>query len=163
MYARGAEVHLDTPLFQEPGSEVTVLCGLPASGKDTWTARHGRGLATVSFDDAKAELGLEHGENDGLAAHRAIDKAKALLRQREPFVWNATNLSEKTRTKALDLLYSYRANVKLVYLEVPADTLFMRNDRRDTTLTRRELERMLHRWEVPLPWEAHQVDYEVHC
>lgn len=163
MYARGAEVHLDTPLFQEPGSEVTVLCGLPASGKDSWTARHGRDRATVSFDDAKAELGLKHGENDGLAAHRAIDKAKALLRQREPFVWNATNLSERTRTKALDLLYSYGANVRLVYLEVPADTLFKRNDRRDTTLTRRELERMLHRWEVPLPWEAHQVDYEVEC
>ncbi len=161
MYARGSPVHLDTPLFQAQGSPVTVLCGLPASGKDSWVARHARGLDVVSFDDAKAELGLKHGENDGLAAHRAIDKAKSLLRRQEPFVWNATHLSGQMRNKTLDLLYAYSANVRLVYLEVPRDMLFKRNARRDTTLRQADLERMMHRWEVPLPWEAHEVRYEV--
>ncbi|WP_269630048.1 AAA family ATPase [Pelomonas sp. BJYL3] len=161
MYARGAAVHLDTPFFQVQGSEVTVLCGLPASGKDSWVARHARDTEIVSFDDAKAELGLKHGENDGLAAHRAIDKAKALLRRKEPFVWNATHLSEQMRNKTLDLLFAYDANVRLLYLEVPAVALFRRNARRDTTLKQKDLERMLHRWEVPLPWEAHDVRYEV--
>ena len=161
MYARGSPMHLDTPLFQAPGSEVTVLSGLPASGKDSWVARHARGLEVVSFDDAKAELGLKHGENDGLAAHRAVDKAKALLRHHAPFVWNATHLIEQMRGKTLDLLYAYEANVRLVYLEVPCATLFKRNAARETTLKQRDLERMLHRWEVPLPWEAHEVRYEV--
>ena len=161
MYARGAPLHLDTPLFQPAGSKVTVLSGLPASGKDSWVAYHAKGLEVVSFDDAKAELGLRHGENDGLAAHRAVDKAKALLRRHEPFVWNATHLSEQMRTKTLDLLYAYDATVRLVYLEVPCAMLFQRNERRDTTLRRKDLERMLHRWEVPLPWEAHEVAYEV--
>ncbi|ATU67114.1 RNA ligase family protein [Piscinibacter gummiphilus] len=36
-----------------------------------------------------------------------------------------------------------------------------RNAARDTTLRQKDLERMLHRWEVPLPWEAHEVLYEV--
>lgn len=161
MYARGAAVHLDTPLFQPPGSQVIVLCGLPASGKDHWVARHAADLPVVSFDDAKAELGLRHGENDGLAAHRAVDKAKTLLRGRAPFVWNATHLSEQMRGKTLDLLYAYDADVRLVYLEVPAAMLFERNRRRDTTLRQKDLERMLHRWEAPLPWEAHRVEYEV--
>lgn len=161
MYARGMAVHLDTALFQPPGAAVTVLCGLPASGKDSWVARHAPQLPIVSFDDAKAELGLRHGENDGRAAHRAVDKAKALLRERAPFVWNATHLSEQMRGKTLDLLYAYDADVRLVYLEVPAATLFERNRRRDTTLRQKDLERMLHRWEVPLPWEAQRVDYEV--
>lgn len=161
MYARGSVVHLDTPLFQVQGSQVTVLCGLPASGKDSWMARHAQDFEIVSFDDAKAELGLKHGENDGLAAHRAVDKAKALLRRKESFVWNATHLSEQMRNKTLDLLYAYHASVRLVYLEVPADTLFRRNARRDTTLKQKDLERMLHRWELPLPWEAHEVIYEV--
>lgn len=159
-YARGAAVHLDTPLFQAAGSQVTVLCGLPASGKDSWVARHAPTLDVVSFDDAKAELGLTHGENDGLAAHRAIDKAKALLRRHAPFVWNATHLSEQMRGKTLDLLFAYDANVRLVYLEVPCATLFKRNALRETTLKQKDLERMLHRWEVPLPWEAHEVLYE---
>ena len=161
MYARGAAIHLDTPLFQPAGSQVTVLGGLPASGKDTWVARHGGGLDVVSFDDAKAELGLKHGENDGLAAHRAVDKAKALLRRHAPFVWNATHLSEQMRAKTLDLLFAYDANVRLVYLEASSETLFKRNAARDTTLRQKDLERMLHRWELPLPWEAHEVHYEV--
>jgi predicted kinase len=160
MYARGAPLHLDTPLFQPPGSQVTVLSGLPASGKDTWVARHAAGREVVSFDDAKAELGLKHGDNDGLAAHRAVDKAKALLRRHEPFVWNATHLSDQMRGKTLDLLLAYDAQVRLVYLEVPCDTLFRRNAARDTTLRQKDLERMLHRWEVPQPWEAHDVRYE---
>ena len=39
--------------------------------------------------------------------------------------------------------------------------LFQRNAKRETTLTQKDLERMLHRWEVPLPWEAHEVRYDV--
>jgi predicted kinase len=161
MYARGGQLHIDSELFQSAGSKVIVLSGLPASGKDTWVAANARGLDVVSFDDAKAELGLKHGENDGIAAHHAIDKAKALLRKHAPFVWNATHLSNQMRTKTLDLLFSYNAQVRLVYLEVPHDVVFWRNHKRDTTLSNKELARMLHRWEVPLPWEAHVVDYIV--
>ena len=43
------------------------------------------GLPVVSFDDARMELGLRHGENEGAAAHRAVDKARSLLRARQPF------------------------------------------------------------------------------
>lgn len=161
MYARGAALHLDTPLFQPPGSQVIVLSGLPASGKNTWVDRHAAGLPVVSFDDAKTELGLKHGENDGMAAHHAVDKAKALLRRHAPFVWNATHLSEQMRNKTLDLLYAYDAQVQLVYLEVPHATLFQRNRLRDTTLSQQALARMLHRWELPLPWEAHKVDHVI--
>jgi hypothetical protein len=32
---------------------------------------------------------------------------------------------------------------------------------RDSTLTNKDLLRMLHRWEVPMPWEAHRVDHLV--
>jgi predicted kinase len=159
--ARGANLHPDTALFQPPGSSVTVLCGLPASGKDTWVRKNAGLLPVVSFDDAKAELGLKHGENDGMAAHFAVDKAKALLRRHEPFIWNATHLSEQMRTKTLDLLFAYDAEVRLVYLEAPSKLVFERNRRRDSTLSNKELERMLHRWEVPLPWEAHVVEYDV--
>ena len=65
------------------------------------------------------------------------------------------------RRKTLDLLFAYGAHVTLVYLEVPATQLFQRNAKRDTTLRQKDLERMLHRWEAPLPWEAHEVRYEV--
>lgn len=158
-YFRGADVHPAYPLFQEQGSKVVVMSGLPASGKDTWIAQHYPRLPVVSFDDARTELGLKHGQNDGMAAHFAIDKARTLLRRREPFVWNATHLSQQMRSKTLDLLYAYQAEVELVYLERPRAELLRRNSRRDTTLTNKALQAMLHKWELPLPTEAHQVRY----
>ncbi|MCW7539958.1 AAA family ATPase [Aquabacterium sp. A7-Y] len=160
-YCRAAQGHPDHARFQLPGSAVTVMCGLPASGKDSWVRVHRPGLPVVSFDDAKAELGLKHGENDGKAAHHAVDKARALLRQGAPFVWNATHLSRQMRDKTLDLLWAYHAEIELVYLEQAREVVMARNAQRDTSLSNAALERMLHRWELPLPTEAHRVDYQV--
>lgn len=158
-YFRGAEVHPDYPLFQEDGSKVVVMAGPPASGKDTWVTQNCPGLPVVSFDDARAELGLRHGKNEGMVAHRAFDKAKDLLREKKPFVWNATHLTPQTRARTLDVLYAYNAEVELVYLEQPRAELLRRNHRRDTSLSNRALEEMLFKWEPPLPYEAHRVRY----
>jgi predicted kinase len=153
------QVPLEAPFYQEPGSKVTVMAGLPASGKNTWVAAHRAGLPVISFDDAKAELGLKPGDTAGAAVHLAQDRAKALLREHAPFVWNATHLSPLMRTKTLDLLYRYHAQVELIYVEQPAQVLFARNSARDTTLSNAKIEKMLFNWDVPSPTEAHSVLY----
>lgn len=158
-YFRGADVHPDYSLFQEEGSKVIVMSGLPASGKNTWAAKHHPGLPVVSFDDAREELGLRHGKNEGKVSHFAVDRAKELLREKQPFVWNATNLGELARKKTLDLLFGYHAEVELVYLEKPRTELLRRNSKRDTSLSNKTLEGMLFRWDIPLPTEAHKVSY----
>ncbi|WP_368041892.1 AAA family ATPase [Burkholderia diffusa] len=95
------------------------------------------------------------------AAQHGCHAAKALLRDRRPFVWNATHLSPLMRKKTLDLLVAYGADVTLVYLEQPRAELLCRNARHDTSLTNRALEAMLLRWDLPLPTEVHAVRYEV--
>lgn len=160
-YFRGASVHPDYPLYQEPGAHVIVMSGPPASGKNTWVEANHPGLPVVSFDDAREELGLRHGKNEGMVAHLAVDKAKALLRDKAPFVWNATHLSAQMRQKTLDLLYAYNAQVEVVYLERPRAELLARNNRRDTSLNNKALQAMLTKWEPPLPTEAHAVRYLV--
>ena len=154
-YFRGAELHPDYALHEELSSRVIVMCGLPASGKNTWVVQHHGDLPVVSFDDARTELGLRHGDNEGAAAHRAVDKAKSLLRAKAPFVWNATHLSKQMRSKSVDLCLAYGAQVELVHLEASKPTLLARNTKRDTTLSNAALLGMLHKWEVPLPTEAH--------
>ncbi len=158
-YFRGADLHPDYPLFQEPGAAVTVMCGLPASGKDTWVAQHRPGHPVVSFDDSRLELGLRHGKAEGVVAHHAVDKAKKLLRAKAPFVWNATHLSQQMRDKTLDLLFAYGAEVEIVYLEKPRMELLRRNHRRDSSLTNKALQAMTLKWELPVPTEAHRVHY----
>jgi predicted kinase len=160
-YFRGASVHPDYPLFQEPGSHVIVMSGPPAAGKNTWVESNHPDLPVISLDDAREELGLRHGKNEGKVSHLAIDRAKDLLRAKAPFVWNATHMSEQTREKTLGLLYSYNAQVEVVYLERPRAELLARNNRRDTSLNNKTLQAMLTRWEPPLPTEAHVVRYLV--
>lgn len=158
-YFRGADVHPDYPLFQEEGSKVIVMCGLPASGKNTWVTKHHPDLPVVSYDDSRVEMGLRHGQNEGAVAHHAMDKARVLLRARAPFVWNATHLSQQMRDKTLDLLFAYHAEVELVYLERGRFELLRRNSRRDTSLSNKALESMLYKWELPLPTETHRIRY----
>jgi len=160
-YFRGAGIAPDFAHHQNPGSQVTVMSGLPASGKNHWVSANRAQLPVVSIDDAREELGLRHGANEGAAAHRAIDFAKEMLRKQEPFVWNTTHLSAQMRKKTLDLLFAYDAQVELVYLEQPPHIIFKRNTQRDTSLPNKSIERMLFKWEVALPTEAHFVQYLV--
>jgi predicted kinase len=158
-YFRGATIAPDFVHHQNAGSQVTMMSGLPASGKNHWVAQHRAGLPVVSIDDARQALGLRHGANEGAVAHKAIDLAKQLLRKQAPFVWNTTHLSAQMRKKTLDLLYAYDAEVEIVYLEQAPQVIFQRNSRRDTSLPNKAIERMLFKWEVPLPTEAHVVAY----
>jgi predicted kinase len=161
-YFRGANVLPEYALYREKvGSQVTMMSGMPASGKDTWVRQNAKGLAVVSFDDAREELKLAHGKNEGMVAHKAFDMAKDLLRKGEPFVWNSTHLSAQMRKKTLDLLYAYDADVNIVYLEQSEKTVLSRNTCRDSSLNNKDLIKMLFKWEVPLPTEASTVSYQV--
>ncbi|MWN32599.1 MULTISPECIES: AAA family ATPase [unclassified Gilliamella] len=158
-YFRGSNVLPDYPLFPQKGSHVIMLSGLPASGKNSWISQHYPTWAVASYDDARTELKLKHGENEGLVIQFVLAKVKQWLRAKQPFIWNATHLSQEMRQKALDLLYAYHANVEIVYLEQPEKELYRRNSARDTTLPNKTIQRLLNKWEVPLQTEAHKVSY----
>lgn len=153
------QISPDYPFYKEKGSQVIVLSGLPAVGKNTWVSQNAKDLEVLSFDDAKEALGLVHGDNVGKAVHMVIDRAKELLRKKEPFVWNATHLSSQMRKKTLDLVFGYNAEVQLVYLEAPEAEIKKRNTQRDTTLPNSKIDEMLFKWEVPTRLEAHEVMY----
>lgn len=153
-------ISCDYPFFKEQGSDVIVLSGLPASGKNEWVKNNCPNLPVLSFDDAKEELGIAQGKNPGAAVHMVIDKAKRLLAAKEPFVWNATHIATPMRQKTLDLLYQYGAQVTIVYLEVPEHEIKRRNTARDSSLPNSKIDDMLFRWDVPTPIEAHKVLFE---
>ncbi len=137
--------------------QVTVMCGLPGSGKDTWLAAQERPLPVVSLDTIRQELGTAHGKGDGEVITLAKQRARELLRQRTPFCWNATNLARSTRRQLIDLFADYAARVRVVYCEVPWDVLCRRNRERDAPVPESVLSSMLKRWTVPDLTEAHEI------
>jgi predicted kinase len=137
------------------------MSGLPASGKDTWIARHLADLPQISLDAIRQEVEARPTRNQGLVVQVAREQAREFLRAGRNFVWNATNLSREIRTQVIELLAAYDAHVRIVYVETSHAALFVENRTRDLVVPQSAIERMLGRWEVPDRSEGHDVEWWV--
>lgn len=138
--------------------DVLMMSGLPLSGKDSWIERHGGGRSVVSLDDIRAEYNISPSGGSAKVAGIAIERAKVLLRKKQSFIWNATNLSEERRQKLCRLFSSYGARVRIIYLEAPYRELLSRNQKRERHIPEAVLENMIDKLEVPAPWEGYGVE-----
>ena len=138
-----------------------LLSGLPGAGKDTWIEQHLSHWPQISLDAIRRELRLPPTKKQGQVVQRAREMARIHLRAAEPFVWNATQLSRDQRRQCLDLFHDYRARIRIVYVEASRDLLRQQNRAREDAVPETVIERLLDRWEVPDPFEAHRVDYVV--
>ena len=143
----------------ESKCEVIVMSGLPGAGKDTWVRRHAAHLQQISLDAIRQEIGAEPTGNQGVVIQIARERARALLRQGEGFVWNATNLSREIRSQLIDLFTAYQARTRIVYVETTRDRLFIQNQERPDVVPINAIERMMERWEIPDPVEAPCVEF----
>jgi predicted kinase len=75
-------------------SEVTLLSGLPGSGKDTWLASNATDMPVISLDDLREELDAAPADLKGRLSPLRESK-RIYLRERRPFTWNATNISRQ--------------------------------------------------------------------
>jgi predicted kinase len=139
--------------------EVVLMSGLPASGKDSWIRRHAPGLPMISLDEIREEIGAPPVGNQGPVVQLAKDRARDFLRQGTGFVWNATNLTRDYRSPLIDLFTRYNARVRIVYVEAPSRSLFLRNEQRERVVPRQAIEQMMDRWEIADPSEAPVVEW----
>jgi tRNA uridine 5-carbamoylmethylation protein Kti12 len=65
------------------------------------------------------------------------------------------------RSQLIELLTSYKARVKLVYVEQPYKVWLKQNADRPEMVPQNVLEKMLFKLEVPKPSEAHEVIYVI--
>ena len=140
---------------------VTVLSGLPGSGKDTWIAANRADLPVVSLDAIRTELGAPGSGKQGRVIQAAQEAARQHLRAGRDFVWNATNISRQVRARVLRLMRDYGARVEIVYLEVRPDDLIARNASQAAALPVDALSQMIAKLEPPQYWEAHDVRWIV--
>jgi predicted kinase len=149
--------------FDDLRSEVTMLCGLPGMGKDTWISQNCSGLPVVSLDNIRRRHKLKPDDSSatGWVVQEAKEETKSFLRKGEPFVWNATNITRQMRSQWIDLFTTYRARVRLVYIEVPYQTWIKQNRERENAVPAAVLQRLLSKLEVPSPDEAHRVEYVI--
>ncbi|MEM7528942.1 MAG: AAA family ATPase [Pseudomonadota bacterium] len=138
---------------------VTVMAGLPGSGKDHWISRHRPDLPVVSLDTLRAELGASPTGNQGAVVQAARERARQHLRAGRDFVWNATNVTQQMRGRVLGLLRAYGARIHIVYLEVPPDRLLAQNADREAMVPAKAILSLVDKLEPPTPMEAHLITH----
>ena len=136
---------------------VTLMSGLPGSGKDTWLARNRTTLPVVSLDDIRADLDVDATENQGEVIQAARENCRQFLRTGHDFALNATNTMRQTRKRWIDLFVDYGARVEVVYLEPPLPIVFQQNERRPKPVPRQVIQRLVEKLEPPTWAEAHSI------
>jgi putative nucleotidyltransferase with HDIG domain len=136
---------------------VTLMSGLPGSGKDTWLSRNRPVHPVVSLDDIRGELDVEPTGNQGQVAQRARELCRELLRAGTSFAFNATNTTCQTRGRWLDLFADYNARIEMVYLEPPFETIIQQNKSRAHAVPVPVIHNLAEKCEPPTWMECHEL------
>ena len=146
-------------LFKPDPFEVVLMSGLPGTGKDTYISKNLRGMQVVSLDDIRDELGVSPTDNQSKVIAAAHERARVLLRKKEPFVWNATSITAELRAIQISLFEEYGASVRCVYLETEWNENLRRNAERERQVPERVIEKLLSRLELPEIYECEKVEW----
>ena len=142
---------------EHPKCEMTMMSGLPGSGKDTWIKKNLPDIPMVSLDELRKQLGCPHGTNQSPVIGAAREQAKVYLRKHQSFVYNATNLTPEYRGAWLSLAFNYGARVRIINMDVPFQEILRRNKEREANVPESDILRMMEKWEPPDQAEAHEV------
>jgi predicted kinase len=137
--------------------QVTLLAGLPGSGKDTWLTRNRNDLDIVSLDDIRDELDVEPTDNQGEVVQLARERCREYLRAGTSFAFNATSVLRQTRGRWVDLFADYNARIELVYVEPPFDQLIRQNKSRNHPVPEQVVRKLADRCEPPTWTEGHTL------
>jgi len=158
-YLSGRNVQPELALYDDTWGEVILMSGLPGTGKDTWIQENHPNLPMISLDEIRRKHNISPTDNQSKVLEIAQEEAKALLRKKQPFVWNATNITPSTRKNQIDLFAAYGAATRIVYLETDWAEQLRRNNNRESAVPEPAICDMLEKLSLPERMEASRVEW----
>lgn len=158
-YFQKPHLSLDYAAWDDRQFTVTLLCGLPGSGKDSWIAANQGDTPVISLDALRREMKFAPGTGSSVVAAAGREQAKQYLRQKQGFIWNATNVLRLVRVPLVDLFASYGARVRIVVCHAPIAQVLARNTKRELNaqVPAPVIWEMLSKWEPPSLAECHEL------
>lgn len=162
-YMQHEDAYPDYVPFEQPVAEVILMSGLPGAGKNTYIQKRYPDMPVISLDDIRVAKGISPTDKsgNGIVIQEAKEQARVFLRKQKGFIWNATNITRQMRLQLIELFATYKAAVKIVYVEVPYAGLLKQNRNREAAIPDVVLERLIDKLEIPVLWEAQEVVYQV--
>lgn len=139
---------------------VTLMSGLPGSGKDTWLSKNRPHLPVVSLDNIRSDLEIDPTDNQGQVAQEAKSRCKEYLRSGVSYAFNATNTTKLMRSRWVDLFAAYDARIEMVYLEPSLKTILTQNGQRVDSVPESVVRKLAARCEPPTWSECHNLIIE---
>lgn len=160
-YLNSSEPFLDYTPYDNTKFEVVLMSALPGTGKDTFIEKNFKGWEVISLDDIRDELGTKttSKKGNGQSIQLAKERAKVFMRKHQNFIWNATNITKQMRQQLIDQFKIYNARVRIVYLEVPYNTIIKQNNSREEVVPKSVIDNMIYKLEPPVAEEAHIIEY----
>ena len=158
-YLNHKDIVPEVELYDDTWGEVILMAGLPGTGKDTWIKENYPDLPMVSLDEIRRERKISPMENQSKVLEIAREQARAYLRKKQPFVWNATNLSPMVRGKQIKLFTQYHAATRIVYLETALPEQLRRNAQRKAEVPEEAIFSMMEDLVLPETKEAHHIQW----
>lgn len=159
-YLARKDIAPEVELYDDTWGEVILLSGLPGTGKDTWIEENCPDLPMISLDEIRKEMKISPTDNQSKVVEIARERAKDYLRKKQPFAWNATNLSPMIRNKQIKLFAQYQASTRIVYLETDWKEQLLRNADRVATVPEQAISDMMEDLVLPEVKEAHYVQWK---
>lgn len=130
---------------------LTVLCGIPGSGKTTWRERQRQGDVIVCLDEIRRELTGDPScqeVNDEVykIARRRVREA---LEEGRDVTVDATNTTRSERRNWVKLAEEAGVEARCVWLQASVEQAMAANTERDRNVPREVIERMARRLQPP--------------
>lgn len=145
--------------YDEFGSKVYLMSGLPGAGKDHWISRNRPELPVVSLDEIRRELKIDPRDNQGKVIQEGRERAKEHLRAKRDFIINLTNITHEIRGKWARLCRDYGAYLHIVYLEPSLEEILKQNSSREAQVEEKVIRRLFAKLELPDLSECHEISY----
>lgn len=150
-----ASAYFDPP--EPEGSRVLIMSGIPGSGKDSWIRENRPDLPVISLDEIRTRLRISPTDDQGRVLQAGFEAARAHLRARRDFAWNATCLTRATREKITGLARDYDAHLTLVSMDVPLGVAMDRNRQRPDPVPDPVIRSLARKRDPALADEAHDL------
>lgn len=132
--------------------KITMLCGLPGSGKSTWANQNKRESTIIlSSDKIREELfGAEEIQGNPKQVFNLLYKrAEEALEQEKNVIIDSTNLSRANREKFIKRFYPLADCLSIIIFLESAEECIERQKKRDRKVPASVIRRMYQQMEMP--------------
>lgn len=147
-------------IWEPEGDWVTIMCGLPGSGKNTWIEKNYDG-PIIELDTIRKKHKIKWDDRDaqGFVYQEAKEELKINLRKKHRILWNGTNMTDLQRKTISDLATDYNAKVRIVYIDCSVEQAIIQNRKREEgkQVKQEVIERYSRKMDIPSIIECHEL------